>query len=84
MKATDLQDASSQSTVDSVRLRTEVYDALAAAKGYKTAESQAIWHRTARSNWFRIRAGGPPRLTTAMRVAADLGVAVEVIWERTP
>lgn len=84
MKATETKDASSQSTDGSVRLRTEVYDALAADKGYRTVESQVGWHGLTRSNWFRIRAGGPPRLDTAMRVAADLGVAVEVIWERVP
>lgn len=84
VEATDLKDASSRPADGSVRLRTDVYDALAAERGYKTVESQVGWHGLTRSNWFRIRAGGPPRLDTAMRVAADLGVAVEVIWERQP
>lgn len=69
-------------TSDTVRLRTDVYDALAKAKGFPKPEAQAAWHGIARSAMFRLRAGGVPRLDTAMRIAADCGVPVEVIWER--
>lgn len=81
MAATHFQDDRTESS-DDVRLRVGVYDALAAAKGYRTVESQAAWHGLARSSMFRLRGGDTPRLDTAMRIAADLGVAVEVIWER--
>lgn len=66
-----------------MRLRVAVYDALAEAKGYPTVESQATWHGLNRATLFDLRAGRTvARLDTAMRMAADLGVAVEVIWER--
>lgn len=83
VEATDLQDVSAHQQ-DGVRLRTEVYDVLAAAKGYDTVASQAIWHGVARSTMFRLRSGGQPNLQIAARIAADLGVAVEVIWGRQP
>lgn len=73
---------------DSVRLRVGqdgkfVYDMLAAAKGYPSVASQARWHGVNRSTLFDMRAGtNLPRLDLAMRMAADLGVAVEVIFER--
>ncbi len=63
---------------------SRIYDMLAAEKGYLTVESQVHWHGLTRSNWFRIRAGGGATLGTAMRVASDVGVPVESIWEWTP
>jgi hypothetical protein len=60
----------------------DVYDALAASKGHPTVADQALWHEIGRSTLFRLRSGEMPRMDTAMRMAADLGVAVEVIWER--
>lgn len=68
----------------SVRLRTDMYDVLAASKGFATVAQQAKWHGLARSAMYRLRGGGVPHLDTAMRMAADCGVAVEVIWERLP
>jgi len=62
----------------------DVYDALAAAKGYEKVAHQATWHGLVRSAMFRLRAGGSPSADTAWRIARDLGVALEVIWERTP
>lgn len=59
-----------------------MYDAIATAKLHPTVESQAVWHELSRSTMFRLRAGEVPRLDTAMRIAADCGVPVEVIWER--
>lgn len=73
----------SKTEVPAVRLRVEVYDTLAAAKGYPTVVSQAKWHDVNRATLFNLRAGETvPRLDLAMRMAADLGVAVEVIFER--
>jgi hypothetical protein len=83
MRPTDSEDTpTSVQDATSVRLRTSVYDALAVAKGYTGAPAQARWHGIARSNMYRLRSGGRAELATAMRMAADLGVAVEVIWER--
>jgi len=66
-----------------VRLRLDVYDRLARAKGYVTVTSQAELHGINRATMHALRNGeNVPRLDTAMRFAADLGVAVEVIWER--
>jgi DNA-binding phage protein len=84
MAATHLQDGPSQTTDGQARLRVEVYDTLAAAKGYSTVAAQAVWHGVSRSTMFRLRGGDMPSLSTALRIAADLGVAVEVIWERVP
>jgi hypothetical protein len=82
VEPTDLQDAPTQASVAKVRLRVDVYDALAAAKGKRTVAAQAVWHEVGRSTLFRLRAGEMPSMDTAMRMAADLGVAVEVIFER--
>jgi DNA-binding phage protein len=65
-----------------VRLRVEVYGPIARARGYKTVVSQAAWHGLARSAMFRLLAGGAPSASTALRIAGDLGVPVEAIWER--
>lgn len=80
MTVTSTEDTS-PSLTDTVRLRVEVYDALAVAKGYRTVGAQAAWHGIARSAMNRLRAGGKPRVDTALGIAADLGVPVEVIWE---
>lgn len=82
MEPTDLKDAPAQTSDARVRLRVDVYDALAAAKGKRSVAAQARWHEVGRSTLFRLRAGEMPSMDTAMRMAADLGVAVEVIWER--
>jgi DNA-binding XRE family transcriptional regulator len=83
MPETTPVDASATRVDVPVRLRVEVYDVLAAAKGYRSVEAQAKWHGLNRGTLFDLRAGNTqPRLDTAMRMAADLGVAVEVIFER--
>lgn len=85
MPETTQIDASPGRGVGPARLRVDVYDMLAAAKGYTTVEGQADWHGLNRATLFDLRAGKTqPLLRTAMRMAADLGVAVEVIWERVP
>lgn len=82
VKATDLQDASTQASDATVKLRADRYRPLAVAKGHATVVSQAGWHGIARSSMFRILAGGAPMASTAARIAADLGVPFEFIWER--
>ncbi len=82
MEVTDRQDASNQASDVKVRLRADVYSELARAKGYVKVARQANWHGLARSSMFRLLAGGEPSASTAARIAADLGVAFEVIWER--
>lgn len=70
-------------TPEPVRLRVDVYDALARRKGHESVAAQAAWHGISVSQLFNLRAGrSMPGLDTAMRMAADLGVPVEVIWER--
>jgi DNA-binding XRE family transcriptional regulator len=91
MILTDLGDVTVKDSDDSaqpradmpVRLRVGVYDRLAASKGYVTVTAQAELHKLNRATMHALRNGeNVPRLDTAMRMAADLGVAVEVIWER--
>jgi DNA-binding phage protein len=82
METTDREDVSTSAQDATVRLRVAVYDALALSKGYTKVEAQASWHGIARSTLFRLRGGGVPEMATAMRMASDLGVPVEVIWER--
>lgn len=83
MTATSTGDAPANAVDAPVRLRVQVYDTLAAAKGYRTVEAQARWHGLNRATLFDLRAGKTqPMAATAMGIAADLGVPVEVIWER--
>jgi DNA-binding XRE family transcriptional regulator len=84
MRTTDLEDATAATKDGGVRLRTEVYDALAIAKGYTTPTKQAAWHGIGRSTMYLLRTGDTqPMASTVMRIAADLGVPVEAIWERS-
>lgn len=64
-----------------VRLRTHLYCAIAASRGYPTAVSQARLHGIGRSTMYRLLGGGAPGAVVAMRMADDLGVPVEQIWE---
>lgn len=66
-----------------IRLRVQVYDALAASKGAKTVVAQAALHGMHRSHMFSLRSGdSQPSLSLAMRMADDLGVRVEDLFER--
>lgn len=67
-----------------VRLRLEIHDSLAARKGAHNVAAQAALHGIHRSTMFRIRSGERmASLELAMRMAAQLGVPVEVLFERT-
>lgn len=66
-----------------IRLRLEVYDALALTKGAKTVVAQAEMHGVHRATLFRIRNGERlPSLELAIRMATDLGTSVEALFER--
>jgi hypothetical protein len=67
---------------DTVRLRLNVYDPLAAAKGADTVLAQAKLHGVHRATMFGLRRGNSPTLRLAMRIANDLGVKVEDVFER--
>jgi DNA-binding XRE family transcriptional regulator len=67
----------------SVRLRVEVYDALARAKGRDSVTAQARLHDMRRETLHALKAGlNVPRLDTAMRMASDLGTTVDALFER--
>lgn len=68
------------------RLRTNVMDALMAAKGLTTRTAQAEAIGLHRSHWSGICNGRETSLTlaTAMRVAQVAGTTVEVLFERVP
>lgn len=84
MQATQKSDAETpQSDGADIRLRLEVYDALALQKGKKTVVAQAAMHGVNRSTLFRIRNGErSPSLELAIRMATDLGTTVEALFER--
>lgn len=82
MEATQNSDAPTAEKDAKVRLRVEVYDALAARRGVTTVVGQARLHGVGRQHMFRIRAGHRPSLTVAMRMADDLGTTVEALFEQ--
>lgn len=85
MQATQKSDGTSIRDDADVRLRIEVYDALAAARGATTVVAQAKLHGVHRATLFRIRSGERlPSLELAMRMAADLGTTVEALFEQVP
>jgi len=85
MQATSKSDAASMKGDGGIRLRLEVYDALAAAKRVTTVVAQAAMHGIGRQHMSDIRSGKRrPSLGLAMRMAADLGTTVEALFERRP
>jgi DNA-binding XRE family transcriptional regulator len=84
MEATQKSDASAPGSDGAdIRIRLEVYDALAQAKGAKTVVAQAEMHGVHRATLFRIRNGERlPSLELAIRMASDLGTTVEALFER--
>lgn len=66
-----------------VRLRVEVYDALAKRRGAVKVAAQARLHGIGRQHMFHLRSGRKQAsLPLAMRMAADLGTAVEALFAR--
>jgi DNA-binding XRE family transcriptional regulator len=83
MEATQNSDASPAQSDVKVRLRMEVYDALAEKREVTTVVAQAKLHGIGRQHMFRIRSGRwQPSLPVAMRMAADLGTTVDALFER--
>lgn len=67
-----------------MRLRVDICDQLAKAKGIRTVEQQAQVYRIGRSQLFRVRASGRvASLSLALRMAAALGTSVEILFERS-
>jgi hypothetical protein len=68
-----------------VRLRIEVYDALAGEKGLTSVAGQARRHGIGRTHMSLIRAGRKGvGLSLAMRMASDLETTVEALFGRVP
>lgn len=66
-----------------LRLRLEVYGALAEKKGANTVTAQAALHGISRYHMHRLLRGEQiPSLPLAMRMAADFGTTVEALFER--
>lgn len=83
MGATRNSDAPPADSDAKVRLRVEVYDALAEKRGAKTVVAQAALHGCGRQHMFDIRAGRSlPSLPLAMRMAEDLETTVEALFGR--
>lgn len=82
MTATPLGDVESLKADASVRLRVDVYDALAKERGVPKPPQQARLHGISRSQMYRLRNGDRrTSLALAMRMARDLGTKVEVLFE---
>jgi DNA-binding XRE family transcriptional regulator len=82
MEATGKSNAESPKA-NYIRLRVEVYDALAARKGLTSVTAQAKKHGIDRTNMSLIRAGRKGvSLPLAMRMAADLDTTVEALFGR--
>ena len=83
MVATQNSDAPPAESDAKVRLRVEVYDALAEKRGATTVVAQAKLHEIGRQHLFDIRAGrARPSLDLAIRMAADLDTTVEALFGR--
>lgn len=64
-----------------VRLRVEVYDALAKKRDATRVTDQARLHGISRAHMYRLRNGDQGvRLNLALRMAADLGTTVEKLF----
>lgn len=83
MGATQNSDVLPAQSDAKVRLRLEVYEALAAVRGLKTVVAQAKLHGIGRQHMFGIRSGKRlPSLPLAMRMATDMGTSVEALFEQ--
>jgi DNA-binding XRE family transcriptional regulator len=82
MQPTEKGDAESPRGDVIVRLRVDEYDRLAAHQGARTVVAAASLHGMGRTVLFDYRSGRKtPNLTTAMKMADDLGTTVERIFE---
>ncbi|NBE80349.1 hypothetical protein [Micromonospora rubida] len=82
MQATGKKDAALP-VGNGIRLRVEVYDALAEKRGLTSVTGQAERHGIGRTHMSLIRAGRKGvSLPLAMRMASDLGTTVEALFGR--
>lgn len=84
MAVTEVDDTSS-SKIDATtaRLRLDIYDPIAHAKGYRSVRKQAAWHGIHHSTMGALRAGeNVPLLSNAMQIARDCGLPIEVLFGR--
>lgn len=82
MEATAKSNAESPKA-NGIRLRVEVYTALAEKKGLTSVTAQAKTHGIGRTHMSLIRSGRKGvGLPLAMRMAADLGTTVEALFGR--
>lgn len=83
MQATHKRDASTPQSDAKIRLRLEVYDALAAKQNVRRVVAQARLHGIGRQHMFNIRSGRHlPSLPLAMRMASDMGTTVDALFEK--
>lgn len=82
---TTLSDTEAPDADAPVRLRATVYRALAAEMGARTVVACAAMHGMSRQALFRLLSGASTAtLDVAMRMARDLGVSVEDLFEPRP
>lgn len=65
-----------------LRLRVDVFDDLAAARGAASVPEQVKLTGVSRPSLYRIRAGKPPSFANATRILAALNVPLDVVFER--
>lgn len=64
-----------------VLVNSELFKAACAAKGARTEEDRAaLLDTTAKMTWNYWKGRTEPRLNTARRIAATLGVKVDELW----
>lgn len=81
MQPTQKLDARPGASDVKVRLRVEIYDALAKQRGITTVVAQAALHGIGRQHMFDLRAGRTTAsLPLAMRMASDMGTSVEALF----
>ena len=81
MPLSDVQDTPTTEADTTYRLKVAAYDLIAKGKGRATRQAQADWHGISRSSLYRLLDGSNPSVKTALRMARDLGVSLETIWE---
>jgi DNA-binding XRE family transcriptional regulator len=65
-----------------VRLRRDVYEALAAKRGAESVAEQVALIGLPRKTLYRIRRGDNPSMASAVKIAAALGSSVDALFER--
>lgn len=83
MQLSEVNDASSVATDTKIVLRVDVLDALMARRGAPRPSEQAERFGLNRTHYFDLRAGrNNASLAVALRIAAEAGTTVEVLFGR--